>query len=101
MAYATLLLLLTNVFLFAGIIFAARVAKILFGLNVLLILAIYGYQARYSKSKTPLWCAVLHPLSVCIWIYAMWRSAYATLANEGIEWRGTKYPLELLRENAV
>jgi hypothetical protein len=30
----------------------------------------------------------------------MLRSTYTILANGGIEWRGTKYPLYLLKENA-
>lgn len=100
-AFATLLLLLTNILPFVGIVPATRTTKILFGSNVLLIFAIYGYQAKHSRSNTPLWCAALHPLSVCIWTYAMWRSALTTLANDGIEWRGTKYALELLRTNVV
>ena len=101
LAYATLLLLLTNVLPFAGLVFAARGARILFGINVLLIFTTYRYQAGYSKVKAPLWGAALHPLSVCIWICAMWRSACVTLANDGIEWRGTKYPLKSLKANIL
>jgi hypothetical protein len=41
----------------------------------------------------------LHPFGISAFIYAMLRSAYTTLANDGIEWRGTKYPLDLLVEN--
>lgn len=101
LAYATLLLLLTNVFPFVGVVFAARTARLLFGLNVLLIFAVYRYQTKYSRPRTLFWGAALHPLSVCTWIYAMWRSAYTTLANDDIEWRGTRYPLESLKENIV
>ena len=36
-----------------------------------------------------------------IFVYAMLRSAYTTLANGGVEWRGTWYPLGRLEEYAV
>ena len=67
----------------------------------MLTCAIYGYRASYSKSNTPLPYAALHPLSVCLFLYAEWRSASTTLANGGIEWRGTKYPLKSLKANVV
>jgi Glycosyl transferase family 2 len=101
LALATVLLLLTDVLPFLGVAFASRVGKTLFGSNVLLTCAIYGYRASYSKSNTPLPYAALHPLSVCLFLYAVWRSASTTLANGGIEWRGTKYPLKSLKANVV
>ncbi|MDP8952179.1 MAG: hypothetical protein M3N18_08085 [Actinomycetota bacterium] len=101
LALATVLLLPTDVLPFLGLVFASRTGKALFGSNVLLTCLIYEYRARHSKSNTPLPYATLHPLSVCLFLYAVWRSAYTTLANGGIEWRGTKYPLESLKANAV
>jgi glycosyltransferase involved in cell wall biosynthesis len=104
--FASLALFVTNVLPFAGVLFARRVlTRLLFGANVLLVLAAYAYGAKRSGSRTsPLYAALhhaaLHPFGASTIIYAMLRSAYTTLAKGGIEWRGTKYPLDLLKENA-
>jgi len=36
-----------------------------------------------------------------LFIYTLLRSMTLTLRNDGIEWRGTKYPLEELRRGMV
>jgi glycosyltransferase involved in cell wall biosynthesis len=98
---ASLALFLTNVLPFAGVFLARRpLARLLSGVNVALVLAMYAYGARRSRSGISPLYASLHPFGVSAFIYAMLRSAYTTLANGGIEWRGTKYPLDLLREDA-
>jgi hypothetical protein len=38
---------------------------------------------------------------VCVFLYAMLNSVITTLANDGIEWRGTHYPLANLKRNTV
>jgi hypothetical protein len=40
----------------------------------------------------------LHPIAALLLAYAVLRSAFVTLKNGGIEWRGTKYSLEELRK---
>ena len=97
---ASLALFLTNVLPFAGVFLARRpLARLLFGVDVGLVLAMYAYGARRSRSGISPLYALLHPFGISAFIYAMLRSAYTTLANDGIEWRGTKYPLDLLVEN--
>src|ERR1700683_2136535 len=44
---------------------------------------------------------VLHPVSTALFIYTLLRSMAHTLWNDGIVWRGTKYPLEELRKGMV
>jgi hypothetical protein len=98
--FASLALFLTNVLPFAGMFLARRpLARLLFGVDVGLVLAMYAYGARRSRSGISPLYALLHPFGISAFIYAMLRSAYTTLANDGIEWRGTKYPLDLLMEN--
>ena len=48
-----------------------------------------GLSAAYSPFS---------PLAAPVMAFFMMRSAVLTLRRGGIEWRGTKYPLELLRE---
>jgi hypothetical protein len=99
--FASLALFLTNVLPFAGVCLARRAAtRLLFGVNVLLVLAAYAYGTRRQRSGTSPLYAALHPFGASVLIYAMLGSAYTTLANDGIEWRGTRYPLNLLRGNS-
>jgi glycosyltransferase involved in cell wall biosynthesis len=93
---ASLALFATNVLPFVGAAFARRTAaRLLFGLDVALVFAMYARGAR--RSGTPAYYAALHPFGVAVLIFAMLRSTYTTLARGGIEWRGTFYPLALLK----
>jgi hypothetical protein len=98
---ASLLLFLTNVWPFAGVVLARRRAmRLLFGADVLAVLAMYAYGPRVSGvALSPLYTA-LHPFGIGVFIYAALRSAYVALAKGGIEWRGTFYPLRVLKESA-
>ena len=100
-ALATFLLPLTSVFPFAGIFLTRGAARAFCGLNVALILLIYAYQERDKGPEVALLHGALHPLSMSFFVYAILRSTCTTLANGGIEWRGTRYPLEQLKENVV
>ncbi len=98
--FASLALFLTNVLPFAGVLLArGTITRLLFAANVLLVLAAYAYGTRRHAPGTSLLYGVLHPFGASVMIYAMLRFAYVTAVNGGIEWRGTWYPLDLLREN--
>jgi hypothetical protein len=53
------------------------------------------------RSAVPPYYFLLHPVSTTLFIYTLMRSMCLTLWNDGIEWRGTKYPLEELRKGMV
>jgi hypothetical protein len=57
--------------------------------------------ARSGDSSQAPYYFVLHPVSTAMFIYTLLRSVVLTLWNDGIEWRGTKYPLEELRKGMV
>jgi len=95
------MLFLTGVLPFAGVILSRGAARVLSAFSVLAIFAAYAYRERYARSGTPLVNAALHPVSACVFAYAMLRSVLTILADGGIEWRGTRYPLEQLQRNAV
>jgi glycosyltransferase involved in cell wall biosynthesis len=97
--FSSVFLVLTNVFPFFGVFLASGAARVLFGLSLLVILAVYAYHARYTD--TPFYYALLHPVSALFFVYATAYSAYRALRTGGIVWRGTKYPLELLKKNRV
>ena len=95
-----LMLLLTNVFPVFGL-FSRNMTGTLYRLNILSTILVYAYRARQFGDETPWWYAVLHPFGICVFIYAMLRSAFTTLVNGGIEWRGTRYPLKELKDNVM
>jgi len=82
-----LVLLLTNVFPVFGL-FSRNMTGTLCRLNILSTFLVYAYRAKHFGDKTPWWYAVLHPFGICVFIYAMLRSASTTLVKGGIEWRG-------------
>jgi glycosyltransferase involved in cell wall biosynthesis len=59
------------------------------------------YIGMSWRSSVPAYYFLLHPLSTAMFIYTLLRSMVLTLWNDGIEWRGTKYPLEELRKGMV
>jgi hypothetical protein len=69
---------------------------ILWGSSALLIIAIQGVHAR--EARLPVWSAFFHPLAIAVLVYVLIRSAFLALARGSIEWRGTRYPLDGLRQ---
>ena len=59
------------------------------------------YVGMSWKSSIPPYYFVLHPVSTALFAYAVLRSMYLTLAQGGVVWRGTKYPLEELKRGIV
>lgn len=100
-AFFATVLLITHIPPFVGVLLSRGLSRMFCGANVLLIFALYAYRSRITGHRNPVRHAALHPFSVCVFVYAMLRSVYTTLANSGIEWRGTTYPLEQLKRNVV
>jgi glycosyltransferase involved in cell wall biosynthesis len=59
------------------------------------------YIGMSRRSSVPSYYFFLHPVSSTLFIYTLLRSMFLTLWNDGIVWRGTKYPLEELRKGMV
>jgi cellulose synthase/poly-beta-1,6-N-acetylglucosamine synthase-like glycosyltransferase len=59
------------------------------------------YVGISLRSSVPPYYFFLHPVSAALFIYTLLRSTFLTLWNDGIEWRGTKYPLDELRKGMV
>jgi cellulose synthase/poly-beta-1,6-N-acetylglucosamine synthase-like glycosyltransferase len=47
------------------------------------------------------WHGVGFPLATLLFLYILWRAMLLTLWNDGIDWRGTHYPLAELKANKV
>ncbi len=84
---------------FLGLWLAHGWARLPFAVALGSILLIYiGMSWR---SSVPPYYFLLHPVSTAMFIYTLLRSMFLTLWNDGIVWRGTKYPLEELRKGMV
>jgi len=59
------------------------------------------YLGMSFRSSIPAYYFVLHPVSTLLFEYTLLRSMFLTLWNDGVTWRGTKYPLEELRKGLV
>src|SRR5579863_6370631 len=59
------------------------------------------YVGMSWRSAVPAYYFLLHPVSSALFIYTLLRSMILTLWNDGIVWRGTKYPLDELRKGMV
>src|ERR1700722_19947444 len=59
------------------------------------------YLGMSWRSAVPVYYFLLHPVSTALFIYTLMRSTCMTLWNDGIVWRGTKYPLDELRKGMV
>jgi glycosyltransferase involved in cell wall biosynthesis len=47
------------------------------------------------------WHGIGFPLATLLFLYIVWRAMLLTLWNDGIDWRGTHYPLAELKANKV
>ena len=84
---------------FLGIWLAHGWARVPYGIALGSMFLIYVGMSR--RSAVPSYYFLLHPVSAALFIYTLLRSMCLTLWNDGIVWRGTKYPLEELRKGMV
>jgi glycosyltransferase involved in cell wall biosynthesis len=84
---------------FLGVFLAHGWARVPYAWALASMFSIYiGMSWRLA---VPPYYFLLHPVSTALFIYTLLRSMILTLWNDGIEWRGTKYPLEELRKGMV
>ncbi|MHB1948385.1 MAG: glycosyltransferase family 2 protein [Gammaproteobacteria bacterium] len=63
--------------------------------NVGLSVAINAFVAKQFRLKKIY--ALFYPFAMCILLYTVLNSALRTYKNKGVIWRGTHYPLDMLR----
>ena len=84
---------------FLGVLLAQGWARIPYAIALVSLFLIYVGMSW--RSAVPAYYFLLHPVSTTLFIYTLLRSMIMTLWNDGIIWRGTKYPLEELRRGMV
>ena len=84
---------------FLGIWLAPGWARVPYAIALISLFGIYYGMSRMSEVRA--YYFFLHPVSTSLFMYILLRSMVHTLWNDGIVWRGTKYPLEELRKGMV
>jgi glycosyltransferase involved in cell wall biosynthesis len=84
---------------FVGIWLAHGWARLPYAIAAISIFLIYWGMS--SKSAVPSYYYFLHPLGTSLFVYTLVRSMIHTFRNDGVVWRGTRYPLEELRKGLV
>ncbi|PYV50476.1 MAG: family 2 glycosyl transferase [Acidobacteria bacterium] len=88
-----------NIMPFAGVLLAHGLARIPYGVALACLFFLYFGMSLFSDVRP--WYFLLHPLGTLLFIYTMLRSMFFALRNNGVEWRGTIYPLDELRRGLV
>ncbi len=96
---AVLLMLFLNLFPFLGVWLAHGWAKLPFAIAAIDIFGMYVGLSWYAPIPPAYF--FLHPVSTCLFGYALLRSMILTLWHGGVIWRGTHYSLEELRRGLV
>jgi glycosyltransferase involved in cell wall biosynthesis len=92
-------LVFLNIVPFFGIWLAHGWERLPYGIALASMFAIYA--GMWKRSPIPPYYFLLHPVSSALFVYTLLRSMFFTLWNDGIVWRGTKYPLEELKKGMV
>jgi hypothetical protein len=72
------------------------------GLNLASVLVLLGLcWINAPLAGVRRWHGVGFPLATLLFLYILWRAMLLTLWNDGIDWRGTHYPLAELKANKV
>jgi glycosyltransferase involved in cell wall biosynthesis len=88
-----------NLMPFIGVLIAPGWSRIPYGVALASMFFLYAGVWRHVEIHP--WYFLLHPVSTTLFIYTMLRSTFVTLWHGGVEWRGTKYPLDELRKGLV
>lgn len=98
LAYCSLILFL-HVYPFVGLFFGSVWARAMCGLTIVNIAAFYNFSKKYLDISLKHF--IIHPISASLYTWAVFNSMIKILKRDGIEWRGTIYPLEELRKHPM
>jgi len=88
-----------NLLPIAGVFWAPGWARFPYAVALACIFLLYVGMSLFSDVRP--WYLLVHPIATLMFIYIVLRSMFFALWNGGVEWRGTRYPLEELRKGLV
>lgn len=93
------LMLYLHVYPYAGLFFGSRWARVLCGFSIIILAVIYNHLKKFVDVS--LWHALIHPISALLYLWAVLKSMVKVLSRGGVEWRGTVYSLEELKNHTL
>jgi glycosyltransferase involved in cell wall biosynthesis len=96
---ATVTQLLTLVWPFLALVLTAGATRWLNLGSVLVLVTLCWINAPLAGVRR--WHGLGFPLATLLFLYILWRAMLLTLWRDGINWRGTHYPLASLKANKV
>lgn len=94
---ATIGSLLIHIWPWIGIWVTTGTPQALYALTIIMMVGSFGISMAPLGVK--LWHGVFLPLTISLLVYIQCRATFLTLWQGGIYWRGTFYPLALLKNN--
>jgi cellulose synthase/poly-beta-1,6-N-acetylglucosamine synthase-like glycosyltransferase len=98
-AVATVIQLAVFVWPFLAVLLIPGVARWLNLASVLTLVGLCWINAPLAGVRR--WHGIGFPLATLLFLYILWRATLLTLWRDGIDWRGTHYPLAELRANKI
>jgi hypothetical protein len=96
---ATLLGICCQILPFWGFIFTAGIVRLLCALTVISLFFVQYIAVR--AVALPLGCLRWFLVAPYVKLWIFWRAIIITLRHGGIDWRGTFYPLDELKQNMI
>lgn len=97
--FSTVAQLAVYVWPFLALVLTSGPARWLNLASVLILLALCWTNAPLAGVRR--WHGIGFPVASLLFLYILWRATLLTLWNDGIDWRGTHYPLSELKANKV
>jgi glycosyltransferase involved in cell wall biosynthesis len=91
--------LLLNFWPFSAVLLTTGSTRIINIVIALTIILLCRDGARFHNYQR--WNGIGFPVCTLLFIYIMWRAMMTTIINNGIDWRGTHYPLASLKANKI
>ncbi|WP_280770239.1 glycosyltransferase [Salipaludibacillus daqingensis] len=92
----SILLFMFHVLPFIGITSSDLLTRVFFLATIFIYATMYWYNKKFVKDSP--WFFLFMPLNGLLFILCLCRSAFVTIKNGRIEWRGTHYSLKELRQ---
>ena len=96
---STVMQLITLVWPFLALLLTTGATRWLNLASVLVLLTLCWINAPLAGVRR--WHGLGFPLATLLFLYILWRAMVLTLWRDGIDWRGTHYPLASLKANKV
>ena len=96
---STITLLVFMVFPFVAIFLTAGKTLLFNVMTIAVIVWVFWDSARFLGLRR--WYVIGFPFATLLFIYILWKSALKAIFSGVIEWRGTRYSLEELRQNKI